>query len=104
MVRSRIAGIVVGCLALGALARAAAAGPPPGPAPEPVPGAKFGDEIAVRLVTVVARVVDGEGNPVLGLTPADFRVRVGRLEVPVAAVDWVGSAPAPAAAPPPATP
>lgn len=57
--------------------------------PEPTP--RFGDEIAVRLVTVVLRVVDGAGNPLLGLTPKDFRVRVGRREVPVAAVDWVAS-------------
>jgi len=52
---------------------------------------RFGDEIAVRLVTVVLRVVDGAGNPLQGLTPKDFRVRVGRREVPVAAVDWVAS-------------
>src|SRR5258708_271821 len=57
--------------------------------PEPTP--RFGDEIAVRLVTVVLRVVDGAGNPLQGLTPKDFRVRVGRREVPVAAVDWVAS-------------
>lgn len=57
--------------------------------PEPTP--RFGDEIAVRLVTVVLRVVDGAGNPLQGLTPNDFRVRVGRREVPVAAVDWIAS-------------
>jgi VWFA-related protein len=99
MVCSRIAGLVVGCLALGALARPAASGSPSGPAPgvapEQVPGWRFGDEIKVRLVPVVVRVVDGAGNPVLGLTPGDFRVRVGRREVPVAAVDWMGAAPAP---------
>src|SRR6202023_3637614 len=52
---------------------------------------RFGDEIAVRLVRVVVRVVDGAGNPLQALTPKDFRVRVGRREVPVAAVDWVAS-------------
>src|SRR5258708_8805140 len=57
---------------------------------EPTPP-RFGDEIAVRLVTVVLRVVDGAGNPLQGLTPKDFRVRVGRREVPVAAVPWVAS-------------
>lgn len=57
--------------------------------PEPTP--RFGDEIAVRLVTVVVRVVDGAGNPLQGLAPKDFRVRVGRREVPVAAVDWFAS-------------
>jgi len=90
--------MVVDCLA-----------PVPAPAAEPaaeppaasVPG--FGDEIAVRLVTVVVRVVDGAGDPVLGLTPADLRVRVGRREVPVTAVDFVAAGGAagaePAAAP-----
>ena len=63
------------------------------PAAEPgaVSAPRFGEEIAVRLVTVVVRVVDGAGDPVLGLTPADLRVRVGRREVPVAAVDWVSA-------------
>ena len=70
---------------------AAAPAPVQAPDPAPSPAPRFGDEIAVRLVTVVTRVVDGAGTPVLGLTPADFRVRVGRREVPVAAVDWVAA-------------
>ncbi len=53
---------------------------------------RFGDEISVRLVTVVVRVVDGAGDPVLGLAPGDFRVQVGRRVVPVAAVDWFATA------------
>jgi hypothetical protein len=115
MVRRRLEVVVVGWLALALTAvaapaaarmaassgqsgsvpassvRAAAPSPAPVQAPDPAPppASRFGDEIAVRLVTVVTRVVDGAGNPVLGLTPADFRVRVGRHEVPVAAVDWV---------------
>ncbi|HXO40294.1 MAG TPA: hypothetical protein VN999_02520, partial [Thermoanaerobaculia bacterium] len=82
-----------------AAAPASTAAAAPAAAPAPVPGAepgaasapRFGEEIAVRLVTVVLRVVDGAGDPVLGLTPADLRVRVGRREVPVAAVDWVSA-------------
>ena len=76
-----------------AAARASSSGPAPAPAAEPGPASapRFGEEIAVRLVTVVVRVVDGAGDPVLGLTPADLRVRVGRSEVPVAAVDWVAA-------------
>jgi hypothetical protein len=73
------------------------------PAAAPIP--RFGEEIAVRLVTVVVRVVDGAGNPVLGLQPGDFRVRVGRREVPVAGADWTAggevSAPELPAPPPP---
>src|SRR6202049_4331477 len=104
-------------------ARAPASAPAPVTAAEPGPASapRFGEEIAVRLVTVVVRVVDGAGDPVLGLTPADLRVRggrregpvggggaaggppvvgrppadlrvrVGRREVPVAAVDWVSA-------------
>jgi len=82
-------------------APAASGATPPGPAVTPASEPRFGDEIAVRLFTVIVRVVDGAGEPVLGLTPGDFRVHVGRLEVPVAAVDWVGSpSPAPALAAP----
>lgn len=112
MVRRRIEILALGWLTLAAAAPVAArvaastgrsgsttAAPSPAPAPAAVQAPtsapslapSFGDEIAVRLVTVVTRVVDGGGNPVLGLTPADFRVRVGRREVPVAAVDWVSA-------------
>ena len=112
MVRRRLEVVIVGCLALAVAAPVAArmaastgpsgstsAAPSPAtvpvpvqaPDPAPSPAPRFGDEIAVRLVTVVTRVVDAAGNPVLGLTPADFRVRVGRREVAVAAVDWVSA-------------
>jgi VWFA-related protein len=106
VVCSRIASLVTGCLTLVALASPAASGSPPlSTTPEPVPAWKFGDEIGVRLVTVVVRVVDGAGNPVLGLAPGDFRVRVGRREVPVVAVDWeAATPPAPPSAAPVAPP
>jgi VWFA-related protein len=51
----------------------------------------FEDEITVSLVTLTVRAVDAQGRPILGLGPEDFRVRVGRREVPVAAVDWYGA-------------
>ena len=61
-----------------------------------------GDPIDVSLSTVVVRVVDTWGAPVLDLKPEDFRVRVGRKEIPVAALDWISNEepppPAPAAA------
>jgi len=106
-VLDRVLAMAIGCLALAppapvvasapggglpaaaAPAPAAASAPSSAPAPvtaaEPGPASapRFGEEIAVRLVTVVVRVVDGAGDPVLGLTPADLRVRVGRREVPV---------------------
>jgi VWFA-related protein len=69
-------------------------------APAAAGSPRFGDEISVRLSTVVVRVVDGAGDPLLGLTPGDFRVQVGKQEVPVAAVDWfVTAAATPAATP-----
>jgi hypothetical protein len=106
----RILAMALGCLALAPPAPVAASAPlagspavpaaasAPAPAPSPDPAAasapRFGDEIAVRLLTVVVRVVDGAGDPLLGLRPADLRVRVGGREVPVAAVDWVSAGPA----------
>lgn len=51
----------------------------------------YSEEITVSLVPITVRAVDGRGRPILDLKPEDFRVRVGRREVPVVAVDWVGS-------------
>jgi VWFA-related protein len=59
------------------------------PADPPDPG--FTEEITVALSTVTVRVVDALGNPVTGLVPEDFRVRIGRREIPVSAVDWFSS-------------
>jgi VWFA-related protein len=66
-----------------------------------------GETVDVSLATVVARVVDTWGAPVLDLKPGDFRVRAGKKEIPVAAVDWISGdeppplSPAAPAAPPP---
>jgi hypothetical protein len=80
-------GLLTGILAPALLAQAPEPPPPPPPA-----DSQFGEEITVRIATVVVRVVDGQGAPVAGLGPADFRVRVGTTEVPVLAVDWIGPA------------
>ncbi len=53
------------------------------------PEITFRDEITVGLSSIVVRVVDGQGNPIPGLGPGDFRVRVDDIEVPVVALDWV---------------
>ncbi len=45
----------------------------------------------MALDTIVVRVVGGDGRPVLGLAPGDFRVEVRGREIPVTAVDWVSS-------------
>ncbi|HWM94383.1 MAG TPA: hypothetical protein VN493_26745 [Thermoanaerobaculia bacterium] len=52
---------------------------------------EFGEEITVSLITMTVRAVDGRGRPILGLGPEDFRVRVGKHEVPVVGVDWFAS-------------
>lgn len=58
---------------------------------------QFGEEITVSLISMTVRAVDGRGNPITGLGPEDFRVRVGKKEVPVVGVDWFSSGePAPA--------
>ena len=57
---------------------------------------QFGEEITVSLITMTVRAVDSRGQPITGLGPEDFRVRVGKKEIPVVAVDWVSSSePAP---------
>jgi VWFA-related protein len=55
------------------------------------PQEAFDDSITVALDTIVVRVVDGSGRPILGLAPEDFRVLVRGEEVPVTAVDWISS-------------
>jgi len=50
----------------------------------------FRGEITVSLMPVAVRVVDDAGHPILGLKPEDFRVRVGRREIPVVGLDWIG--------------
>lgn len=58
---------------------------------------EFGEEITVSLISMTVRAVDGRGRPITGLGPEDFRVRVGKKEVPVVGVDWFSSGePAPA--------
>jgi VWFA-related protein len=47
------------------------------------------ERITVERILIDARVTDDYGNPVLGLTPANFRVRIdGKLAV-VESVDWI---------------
>lgn len=69
------------------------------PAEPPVQD-EFGEEITVSILTMTVRVVNGRGEPIPDLAPEDFRVRVGGREVPVVAVDWVGSGDAEPGIPP----
>jgi len=52
--------------------------------------ASFTGVIDVAIVSVVVRVVDTWGRPILGLKPEDFRVRAGKREIPVTGLDWIG--------------
>ena len=66
------------------------------------PDEVFQAEITVSLATVVVRVLGPDGKPLVGLRPEDFRVRMGKREIPVVAVDWTTRATAgeePVAAP-----
>lgn len=49
----------------------------------------FEEEITVAISSVVLRVVDTWGRPILGLKPEDFRVRLGKTDVPVVGLDWI---------------
>lgn len=53
------------------------------------PDIRFRDRVDVESVVVDARVVDGAGRPILGLTPSDFRLKVDGRAVPVQSVSWV---------------
>lgn len=77
----------------GLMAGAAPPAEPPIPVPpdDRPPQESFTDEISVSLSTVVVRAVDTWGRPILGLEPKDFRVRAGKQEIPVVAVDWVAA-------------
>ncbi len=54
----------------------------------------FQEKITVERILVDARVTDSYGNPILGLKPSDFRVRVDGVPATVESVDWVPETPA----------
>jgi len=97
------AGLILGGLLLsGSTAGAADRSASPAPQENP-PDQTFKGEIDVSLLTMVVRVVDTWGRPILGLKPEDFRVRIGKKDIPVVALDWIAAGvPEPAAAAPPA--
>lgn len=47
------------------------------------------ERIVVERVLVDARVVDGKGDPITGLTAADFQVRIDGKPALVESVDWI---------------
>jgi VWFA-related protein len=87
-----LSGLIVGSLLLSGSAAGAAERSLVPAVQEKPPEQTFKGEIDVSLLTLVVRVVDSWGRPILGLTPEDFRVRIGKREVPVVALDWISSA------------
>jgi len=51
--------------------------------------AQVTETITVERILVDARVTDGAGNPILELTPADFRVKIDGKPATVESVDWI---------------
>jgi hypothetical protein len=53
------------------------------------PPAPVQERIVVERILVDARVVTGVGEPITGLTPADFNVRIDGKRAVVESVDWI---------------
>jgi hypothetical protein len=61
------------------------------PVAEPrAPDQVFSETVTVELSSIDVRVIDDRGKAVPGLVAADFRLRLGRDELPIEAVEWVG--------------
>jgi VWFA-related protein len=60
-----------------------------GGAQTPVRPGSFQEEARVERVIVDAYVTDRDGEPMPGLTPADFHVRVDGRLIPLESADWV---------------
>lgn len=58
-------------------------------AQEQNPETPFGETIYVVRYGLDVRVVDDSGNPIEGLKPEDFTVRLGKTTVQVEGADWV---------------
>src|SRR6266567_7496154 len=50
---------------------------------------QYQEKIVVERILIDARVTDSRGNPITGLTAADFRVRVDGKPAKVESVDWI---------------
>jgi len=88
--------LLVALLALaGTTALSQTPSPPPALQSTPAPPAgSYSERIDVELSTLVVRVEDRKtGGSLTGLGAADFRLFVGRTELPVEAVEWVGAGP-----------
>ena len=71
-------GILVGVLATGLISAAQRPQLP-----------RYTERVDVTRVLVDARVTDGQGQPILGLQPGDFRVRIDGKTARVESVQWI---------------
>ena len=55
----------------------------------PQPQARAAEQITVERILIDARVTDAGGDPILGLTPDDFEVRIDGVRAKVEAADWM---------------
>jgi VWFA-related protein len=73
------------CVGAAALGRSAAGEAPAATQQQP----QYQEKIVVERILVDARVTDYSGDPILGLTPADFRVRIDGKPAIVESADWI---------------
>lgn len=66
------------CVAAAASAAVSAQTPPP-----------IQEKITVERILVDARVTQYNGDPVIGLQPADFRVKIDGVVAPIESVEWI---------------
>jgi VWFA-related protein len=50
---------------------------------------QYQEKITVERILIDARVTDSYGNPITGLTPANFRVRIDGKAATVESADWI---------------
>jgi len=50
---------------------------------------QYQEKITVERILIDARITDSRGDPILGLTPADFHVRIDGKPARVESVDWI---------------
>ena len=57
--------------------------------PNPLQKTSVQESVSVDRVVVDAHVIDARGNPISGLTAADFRLRVDGRNVPIESTEWI---------------
>lgn len=72
-------------VAVGAVAQA----PQKAPQPQPAPPQRIEEVMTVERIIVDARVTRSNGEPILGLTPKDFTVKVDGVKAKVESAEWV---------------